>query len=141
MCGKFTSMASWAEVAFLQPLATGGAATNDIPVPLRVMSDLPVIVFDRATRTRRIAFMRWGFPYRGNPNRPDPIHARACFEKKTRHETIETKDDTRLKQSDGRKRHRRADEATSEFGSVFSPKHFLRQKAPRSIFPTTPTSV
>jgi putative SOS response-associated peptidase YedK len=71
-------MASWAEVvAFLQPLTIGGAATNDVPVPLRVMDNIPMIVFDRAQQKRRVVPMRWGFPHRHNPNRPDPIHARA----------------------------------------------------------------
>jgi putative SOS response-associated peptidase YedK len=41
------------------------------------MSALPVIVWDKALGLRRIVPMRWGFPARDDPRRPDPIHARA----------------------------------------------------------------
>ena len=41
------------------------------------MSNIPVIVWDREKQQRRVVYMRWGFPHRGNHNRPDPIHARA----------------------------------------------------------------
>jgi putative SOS response-associated peptidase YedK len=72
MCGKFTAMASWAEVvAFSQPLGTA----DDHPVTFRVMANLPVIVWD-GTR-RRVVAMRWGFPHPADPRRPQPIHARA----------------------------------------------------------------
>jgi len=79
MCGKFTSMASWAEVvAFSQPLiARTGEGSNDRRVVFRPMSDLPVIVFDRETQSRKIVWMRWGFPHPKNPKIPQPIHARA----------------------------------------------------------------
>jgi putative SOS response-associated peptidase YedK len=85
MCGKFTAMASWSEVVdFSDALsASGGAESNDRPVTLKVMSQLPVIVFDREQGKRRVVPMRWGFPRRGNWRSPDPIHARA--------ETIDTK--------------------------------------------------
>jgi putative SOS response-associated peptidase YedK len=75
MCGKFTAMASWAEVvAFSQPLTT---KPDDRAVTLRVMSTLPVILLDPQSGQRRVMPMRWGFPHRSNPNRPEPIHARA----------------------------------------------------------------
>jgi putative SOS response-associated peptidase YedK len=74
MCGKFTSLANWAEiVSFSESLGSGEGES----ITLRVMSSLPVIVLDPATMARRIMPMRWGFPHRINPNRPDPIHARA----------------------------------------------------------------
>src|SRR5579872_5803376 len=86
MCGKFTAMASWAEVvAFMQPL-TGERAENnsdaDREVGYRVMSNLPVIVFDKAAGRRRVVPMRWGFPHPKDWRRPQPIHARS--------ETVET---------------------------------------------------
>lgn len=74
MCGKFTAMASWRQVHdFSQPLAAGG----DEVVTYRPMSNLPVIVFDKESGRRLVVPMRWGFPHRDNPRRPDPIHARA----------------------------------------------------------------
>ncbi|MEO7053991.1 MAG: SOS response-associated peptidase family protein [Rhizomicrobium sp.] len=89
MCGKFAAQASWAEttriIESLTGVALGGAADsrNDHEVTYRVMSQLPVIVWDRALGLRRIERMRWGFPHRDDPRRPDPIHARA--------ETIDSK--------------------------------------------------
>jgi putative SOS response-associated peptidase YedK len=85
MCGKFTAMASWSEVVdFSDALsASGGAESNDQPVTFKVMSQLPVIIFDREQGKRRVVPMRWGFPRRGNWRSPDPIHARA--------ETIDSK--------------------------------------------------
>ena len=78
MCGKFTAMASWAEVvAFSQPL-TGRA--DDQSATYRVMGDVPVIVRD--ADERRTMAMRWGFPDPADWRRPRPIHARA--------ETIDT---------------------------------------------------
>lgn len=75
MCGKFTAMASWRQVVdFSQPLT---AADDDHTVAYRPMTMMPVIVSDRDAGKRRIVPMRWGFPGRDNPNRPDPIHARA----------------------------------------------------------------
>src|SRR5580658_1049281 len=64
MCGKFTAMASWREVhAFSQPLtANSGAGSNDEVVTYTPGRDLPMIVFDRETRQRRVEPMRWAFP-------------------------------------------------------------------------------
>ena len=69
-------MFSWAEVVdFSQPLATD--AETDREVIFRVMSNLPVIVFDHETGKRRIVPMRWGYPQKANWRVPQPIHARA----------------------------------------------------------------
>lgn len=84
MCGKFTAMASWAEVvAFSQPLTSerfGNSPQEDRVLTYRVMNDLPVIVRDGDER--RTVPMRWGFPHPDNWQIPQPIHARA--------ETIDT---------------------------------------------------
>src|SRR5436190_96281 len=79
MCGKFTAMYSWREVhAFSQPLTVNATVnTNDEVVTYRPMDAMPVIVWDKEKRERRIVPMRWGFPHRSNPNRPDPIHCRS----------------------------------------------------------------
>jgi putative SOS response-associated peptidase YedK len=85
MCGKFTTMASWAQVvAFSQPLTADRdyKAEQDREVTIRVMANLPVIVFDREAGKRRVVPMRWGFPHPHDHCRPQPIHARS--------ETIET---------------------------------------------------
>jgi len=87
MCGKFTAMASCAEVvAFSQPLSVEGpenkTGNNDREVTLRVMSALPVIVYDRGANKRTVLPMRWGFPHPQDWRRPQPVHARS--------ETIET---------------------------------------------------
>jgi putative SOS response-associated peptidase YedK len=88
MCGKFTAMASWADItAFAEATPEqysdlSNDQTNDRAITLRVMSILPIIVWDRAQQKRRVVPMRWGFPHPGNPNVPQPIHARA--------ETIDT---------------------------------------------------
>ncbi len=75
MCGKFTAMNSWAEVVdFSQPLS---AKEGDEAFTFRPMSLLPVIVWDKEEGRRRVVRMRWGFPLRSNPMRPDPIHVRA----------------------------------------------------------------
>ncbi len=79
MCGKFTAMASWAEVvAFSQPL-TGEPVSraNDEPVTLKVMNLLNVIVWDAEEQRRKIVKMRWGFPHPKNWKVPQPIHARS----------------------------------------------------------------
>lgn len=82
MCGKFTAMASWAEVvAFMQPLS-GIQNCSDREMTYRVMSNLPVILFDHKAGRRRVVPMRWGFPHPKDWRRPQPIHARS--------ETIET---------------------------------------------------
>jgi len=75
MCGKFTAMASYAEVVaweetfFLKP--------DDREMIFRVMGNLPVIVLDREQMRRRVPQMRWGFPHPKDWKRPQPIHARA----------------------------------------------------------------
>ena len=81
MCGKFTAMATWAEVvAFSQPLDQAGK--SDREVTFRVMDHLPVIILDIVENRRRIVPMRWGFPHPKDWRRPQPIHARS--------ETIDT---------------------------------------------------
>jgi putative SOS response-associated peptidase YedK len=78
MCGKFTAMASWAEATSVaEARAGGGEAGNDGAIAYRVMNNLPVILWDAEAGRRRVAMMRWGFPHRDDPRRPDPIHARA----------------------------------------------------------------
>jgi len=77
-------MFSWRQVvAFAQPLTTnpkdGGP---DEQVSYGVAQPLPVIVWDRETKQRRIVPMRWGFPHPKNWRTPQPIHARS--------ETIDT---------------------------------------------------
>jgi putative SOS response-associated peptidase YedK len=80
MCGKFTAMASWAEVvAFSQPLTSERfekKSAEDREVAYRVMSNVPIIVFDKADGRRRALPMRWGFPDPRDWHRPRPIHAR-----------------------------------------------------------------
>jgi putative SOS response-associated peptidase YedK len=87
MCGKFTAMFSYAEVhAFSKPLNRDpdeAAAERDQEVTFRVMSNIPVLVWDKDAGGRRVVAMRWGFPHRSDWRRPDPIHARS--------ETIEEK--------------------------------------------------
>ena len=86
MCGKFAAKASWREVTnYLEAVKGAPLSDPDIPpdaegdrdVGYRVMSALPVIVWDKARAARRVVAMRWGFPARDDPRRPDPIHARA----------------------------------------------------------------
>jgi putative SOS response-associated peptidase YedK len=87
MCGKFTAMYSWRGIhAFSQPIGTtaserataaADAKSNDEVVTYRPVDLLPVIVWDNGKGERRIVPMRWGFPHRSSPNRPDPIHARS----------------------------------------------------------------
>ncbi len=76
MCGKFTSLASWREVHdFSQPLTIPVGEAEVIT--FRPMTSLPVIIWDREARCRRVVPMRWGFPHRSDWRRPDPIHARS----------------------------------------------------------------
>ncbi len=85
MCGKFTAMASWAEVvAFSQPLMREQVtpSDNDREITFRVMGALPVIIWDKDAGQRRVVPMRWGFPDPKNWKIPKPIHARS--------ETIDT---------------------------------------------------
>jgi len=79
MCGKFTAMASWAQVvAFSQPLTADRIeGANDEPVTLKVMQRLNVIVWDEETKARKVVPMRWGFPHPKNWRVPQPIHARS----------------------------------------------------------------
>jgi len=79
MCGKFTAMASWADVVDFSQAFTNsdGATGNDQEVGFRVMSQLNIIVWDQEIKKRRVVPMRWGFPRRGNWRSPDPIHARS----------------------------------------------------------------
>src|ERR1700761_8053850 len=85
MCGKFTAMASWAEVVDFSDAfsSSGGGSDNDQPVGFKVMSQLHVIIWDHEEKKRKVVPMRWGYPRRGNWRSPDPIHARS--------ETIDSK--------------------------------------------------
>lgn len=81
MCGKFTAMYSWREVvAFSQPLTREDVreSDNDRVETYRVMTVVPVIVWDAIERKRRVIPMRWGWPNlkNGNWKVPKHIHAR-----------------------------------------------------------------
>ncbi len=78
MCGKIRARKSWA--ATVDADAARVAVPDDETVALRVMANLPVIVFDGGERM--VLPMRWGFPDPQDWRRPRPIHARA--------ETIDT---------------------------------------------------
>ena len=78
MCGKIRARKSWAATVDAAAARADGAGGET--VPLRVMADLPVIVFDGGERM--VLPMRWGFPDPKDWRRPRPIHARA--------ETIDT---------------------------------------------------
>jgi putative SOS response-associated peptidase YedK len=85
MCGKFTAMASWTEVVAFSKLLTRDdvtASDNDREITFRVMSNLPVIIWDKEASKRRVLPMRWGFPDPKNWKIPKPTHARS--------ETIDT---------------------------------------------------
>lgn len=82
MCGKFTQMATWAEVvAFSRPLTAtpeGGPVT--VSTPMRLAKVMRV----GEDGGRELAPMRWGFSKPENPSfKPDHMHARA--------ETIDTR--------------------------------------------------
>lgn len=81
MCGKFTAMASWAEVVtFPEPQTSERCENNsgeDRQMAYRVMSNVPIILFDKRAGTRRVVPMRWGFPHPKDWRRPQPIHARS----------------------------------------------------------------
>jgi putative SOS response-associated peptidase YedK len=86
MCGKFTAMYSYREVweqerAFYEATKAQGSEPDRL-VSYRIMSNVPVIVWDRELQRRRVLMARWGFPHPSDWRRPQPIHARA--------ETIET---------------------------------------------------
>ena len=79
MCGKFTAMASWGEVVgFSQPLTRDDVqeSDNDRIITFRVMSNLPVIIWDKEAKQRRVVPMRWGWPDPTNWKIPKNIHAR-----------------------------------------------------------------
>ena len=77
MCGKFTAMASWRQVHSFSQSLTKDALGRDAIVTYRPMDPMPVIIWDKEEKRRRIVPMRWGFPHRSNPMRPDPIHVRS----------------------------------------------------------------
>jgi len=63
MCGKFTVMASWAEVvAFSQPLTADRdySGANDEAVTLKVMGAVNVIIWDDEAKARKVVPMRSG---------------------------------------------------------------------------------
>ncbi|MDX2236679.1 MAG: SOS response-associated peptidase family protein [Hyphomonadaceae bacterium] len=76
MCGKFTQMATWAEVhAFSQPLTLTPEAATVTVTPMRFAK---VLHLDESG-VRRLSPMRWGFADRRaeNPSRPKHMHARS----------------------------------------------------------------
>ena len=78
MCGKFTAMASWAQVVDWSNLIINATAqSNDREVTHRVVGNLNVIVLDAEKSERRVVPMRWGFPDPKDWRRPKPIHARS----------------------------------------------------------------
>lgn len=82
MCGKFTQMASWAEVvAFSRPLT---AIPDDAPVTVSTPMRLAKVIRLGEDSAREFIPMRWGFSKPENPSfKPDHMHARA--------ETIDTR--------------------------------------------------
>ncbi len=82
MCGKFTQMASWAEVvAFSRPLT---AIPDGEPVTVSTPMRIARVMRLGEDGGRELAPMRWGFSKPGNPSfKPDHMHARA--------ETIDTR--------------------------------------------------
>jgi len=89
MCGKFTAMASWAEVvAFSQPLTGpakesdggGDSADNDYEVTYRPYAMIPVIVWDALEKKRnrfgvRVRIARRRTPQDSRSEYPDPSKA------------------------------------------------------------------
>jgi putative SOS response-associated peptidase YedK len=82
MCGKFTQMASWAEVvAFSRPLT---AMPDGEPVTVSTPMRIAKVMRLGEDGRRELAPMRWGFSKPENPSfKPDHMHARA--------ETIDTR--------------------------------------------------
>ncbi len=82
MCGKFTQMATWAEVvAFSAPLA---AIPEGEPVTVSTPMRIARVMRLGEDGGREFAPMRWGFSKPENPSfKPDHMHARA--------ETIDTR--------------------------------------------------
>jgi putative SOS response-associated peptidase YedK len=81
MCGKFTAKASWADIVNFIDLPQAdrpyaGTDEDDL-IAYRVMSVLPLIVWDPRRQRRRVLMARWGFPHAQDWKRPQPIHARA----------------------------------------------------------------
>lgn len=80
MCGKFTTRAGWTGIVdyiWREDAPDLSPGLSDDPrLTLRVMADLPVILFDPVHGRRRVVPMRWGFPHPKDPRRPQPIHAR-----------------------------------------------------------------
>jgi hypothetical protein len=73
MYEKFTAAASWRQVhEFSQPLTSD---SKDEEIGYGVSRMLPVIIWDREAKQRRIVPMRWGFPHAKDWRRPQPIHA------------------------------------------------------------------
>ena len=110
MCGKFTAMASWAQIVAFSAtfLEAGGVGRKDGGdgqdetgeiATYRVNGLLPVIVWDKeangGTGARRVVPMRWGFPDPRDWRRPRPIHARA--------ETVDAKEPFRTPFRDGQR--------------------------------------
>jgi putative SOS response-associated peptidase YedK len=77
MCGKFTAMASWVDVVAFPDARCENNSGEDRQVAYRVMSNVPIILFDKRAGTRRVVPMRWGFPHPKDWRRPQPIHARS----------------------------------------------------------------
>jgi putative SOS response-associated peptidase YedK len=77
MCGKFTTRVSWTEVVDLVHAQPADAGDDDRTLILRVMSNVPMIMWDAARARRLVVPMRWGFPHPRDWKRPQPIHARA----------------------------------------------------------------
>jgi putative SOS response-associated peptidase YedK len=75
MCGKFTQMATWAEVvAFSRPLT---AIPDGEPVTVSTPMRIAKVMRLGEDGGRELAPMRWGFSKPGNPSfKPDHMHAR-----------------------------------------------------------------
>jgi len=76
MCGKVTTRSSWTDIVDYIWREDAPDLKDDARLTLRVMNDLPVILFDHLNARRRVVPMRWGFPHPKDPRRPQPIHAR-----------------------------------------------------------------
>lgn len=97
MCGKFTSMVTWGQIVEYSDLFSNreGGDGGDEEATFRGNGHVRVIVWDRESRQRKVAPMRWGFPSAKDWRRPQPIHARA--------ETIEVRDAFRKPFHDGQR--------------------------------------
>jgi len=63
MCGKFTAMASRAQVHAYSEAFTTVSSPDHREVTFRVMHNIPVILFDKQAGARRVVPIRWGFPH------------------------------------------------------------------------------